>query len=167
MASRDVEDQFRCACPSSPFVPSPSQLAKAPATVSGRARRTKRTPSFRLSADPTPWPPPPRCWPPSCSSTSSPSVSPSVPSRAAPRLTFIIAEACLLAGLVQSAYHTRYRTVFFENPPDCETVRRGTFGAGAAFALTTCVLTSAYYYFFSKARVTFHRREATIGMTPL
>ncbi|XP_062201353.1 uncharacterized protein LOC133903891 isoform X1 [Phragmites australis] len=82
-------------------------------------------------------------------------------------LTFIIAEACLLAGLVQSAYHTRYRTVFFENPPDCETVRRGTFGAGAAFALTTCVLTSAYYYFFSKARVTFHRREATIGMTPL
>ncbi|XP_062206000.1 uncharacterized protein LOC133907909 [Phragmites australis] len=82
-------------------------------------------------------------------------------------LTFIIAEACLLAGLVQSAYHTGYRAVFFENPPDCETVRRGTFGAGAAFALITCVLTSSYYYYFSKARVSFHRREATIGMTPL
>ncbi|TVU32192.1 hypothetical protein EJB05_23914, partial [Eragrostis curvula] len=82
-------------------------------------------------------------------------------------LTFIIAEACLLAGLVQSAYHTGYRTVIFENPPDCETVRRGTFGAGAAFAFITCLLTSGYYYFFSKARVSIHRREATIGMTPL
>ncbi|CAL4934151.1 unnamed protein product [Urochloa decumbens] len=82
-------------------------------------------------------------------------------------VTFIIAEACLLAGLVQSAYHTGYGTVFFENPPDCATVRKGTLGAGAAFALFTCVLTSAYYYFFSKARVNFHRREATIGMTPL
>jgi hypothetical protein len=78
---------------------------------------------------------------------------------------FIIAEACLLAGLVQSAYHTGYRTVFFENPPDCETMRKGTFGAGAAFAFITCLLTSVYYYNFSKARVSFHRREATIGMT--
>ena len=83
------------------------------------------------------------------------------------RVTFIIAEACLLAGLVQSAYHTGYRKVFFENPPDCSTVRRGTLVAGAAFALFTCALTSAYYYCFSKARVNFHRREATIGMTPL
>nr|CAB3499264.1 unnamed protein product [Digitaria exilis] len=82
-------------------------------------------------------------------------------------VTFIIAEACLLAGLVQSAYHTGYRKVFFQNPPDCDAVRRGTFGAGAAFALFTCVLTSSYYYCFSKARVNFHRREATIGMTPL
>uniref|UniRef100_J3N3Q9 Uncharacterized protein n=1 Tax=Oryza brachyantha TaxID=4533 RepID=J3N3Q9_ORYBR len=81
-------------------------------------------------------------------------------------LTFLIAESCLLAGLVQSAYHTRYRTVIFENPPDCEMVRRGTFGAGAAFSLITCVLTGAYYYYFSKARVSFHRREATIGMNP-
>nr|CAB3494303.1 unnamed protein product [Digitaria exilis] len=82
-------------------------------------------------------------------------------------VTFIIAEACLLAGLVQSAYHTGYRKVFFQNPPDCDAVRRGTFGAGAAFALFTCVLTSSYYYCFSMARVNFHRREATIGMTPL
>ncbi|WVZ59469.1 hypothetical protein U9M48_009603 [Paspalum notatum var. saurae] len=82
-------------------------------------------------------------------------------------VAFIIGEACLLAGLVQSAYHTGLRTVFFENPPDCETMRRGTFGAGAAFALFTCVLTSAYYYCYSKARISFHRREATIGMTPL
>ncbi|KAF8672415.1 hypothetical protein HU200_049626 [Digitaria exilis] len=66
-----------------------------------------------------------------------------------------------------SAYHTGYRKVFFQNPPDCDAVRRGTFGAGAAFALFTCVLTSSYYYCFSKARVNFHRREATIGMTPL
>lgn len=82
-------------------------------------------------------------------------------------VAFIIGEACLLAGLVQSAYHTGLRTVIFENPPDCETVRRGTFVAGAVFALCTCLLTSAYYYCYSKARVSFHRREATIGMTPL
>ncbi|RCV42316.1 hypothetical protein SETIT_9G206400v2 [Setaria italica] len=82
-------------------------------------------------------------------------------------VTFIVAEACLLAGLVQSAYHTGYRRVFFENPPDCATVRKGTFVASAAFALFTCVLTSAYYYCFSKARVNFHRQQATIGMTPL
>ncbi|BAF26867.2 Os10g0495900, partial [Oryza sativa Japonica Group] len=82
------------------------------------------------------------------------------------RLTFLIAESCLLAGLVQSAYHTRYRKVFFENPPDCETVRRGTFGAGAAFSLITCVLTGAYYFYFSKSRVSYARREATIGMSP-
>lgn len=79
---------------------------------------------------------------------------------------FLIAESCLLAGLVQSAYHTRYRKVFFENPPDCETVRRGTFGAGAAFSLITCVLTGAYYFYFSKSRVSYARREATIGMSP-
>ena len=83
------------------------------------------------------------------------------------RVTFVIAEACLLAGLLQSAYHTGYRTVFFQNPPDCETVRRGTFGAGAAFALFTCVLTSAYYYYFSKARIHYHRPEVAIGMSPL
>jgi hypothetical protein len=85
------------------------------------------------------------------------------------RVTFIIAEACLLAGLVQSAYHTGYRKVFFENPPDCAMVRKGTFIAGAAFALFTGVLTSAYYYCFSKAWVNFHRpgRGADIGMTPL
>ncbi|XP_066374010.1 uncharacterized protein [Miscanthus floridulus] len=82
-------------------------------------------------------------------------------------VTFVIAEACLLAGLLQSAYHTGYRTVFFQNPPDCETMRRGTLGAGAAFALFTCVLTSAYYYYFSKARIHYHRPEAAIGMTAL
>ncbi|KAK1695040.1 hypothetical protein QYE76_011737 [Lolium multiflorum] len=80
-------------------------------------------------------------------------------------LTFIIAEACLLAGLVQSAYHTGYRTVIFENPPDCETVRRGTFGAGAAFALITGVLTGSYYYCFSKSRGSYQRPEAAIGMS--
>ncbi|KAM0906843.1 hypothetical protein ACQ4PT_016537 [Festuca glaucescens] len=80
-------------------------------------------------------------------------------------LTFLIAEVCLLAGLVQSAYHTGYRKVIFENPPDCETVRRGTFAAGAAFALITGVLTGSYYYYFSKSRVSYQRPEAAIGMS--
>ena len=48
-------------------------------------------------------------------------------------VTFLIAEICLLAGSVRNAYHTKYRTIFSEDPPSCETLRKGVFGAGAAF----------------------------------
>lgn len=68
------------------------------------------------------------------------------------RLTFIIAEACLLAGSVRNAYHTKYRTLFVNDPPSCETVRKGVFGAGAAFVLFTAILSEFYYVSFSKAR---------------
>ncbi|KAI3732063.1 hypothetical protein L1987_63260 [Smallanthus sonchifolius] len=37
-------------------------------------------------------------------------------------VTFIIAEACLLAGSVRNAYHTKYRTVLSANPPSYEGV---------------------------------------------
>ncbi|KAK8368831.1 hypothetical protein V6Z11_A01G070100 [Gossypium hirsutum] len=39
-------------------------------------------------------------------------------------LFFLIAEICLLAGSVRNAYHTKYRTIFSEQPPSCETVRK-------------------------------------------
>ncbi|XP_044398928.1 uncharacterized protein [Triticum aestivum] len=149
-----------------------------PARVLGATSHRRR----RLAPSPTPKPPdraaprrldtgaPSRRHPTPAPSTPPPVacylVSPSpLPPSYAPLLTFLIAEACLLAGLVQSAYHTGYRTVIFENPPDCETVRRGTFGAGAAFALITGVLTGFYYYNFSKARVAYQRPEAAIGMS--
>jgi hypothetical protein len=67
-------------------------------------------------------------------------------------LTFIIAEACLLAGSVTNAYHTKYRTLFVNDPPSCETVRKGVFGAGAAFVFFTAIISEFYYISFSKAR---------------
>jgi len=67
-------------------------------------------------------------------------------------ITFFIAEACLLAGSVRNAYHTRYRNMWDEEaPPSCDTVRKGVFAAGGAFVLFTFILTELYYFFFSKA----------------
>ncbi|KAH7544176.1 hypothetical protein ACOSP7_030734 [Xanthoceras sorbifolium] len=68
---------------------------------------------------------------------------------------FFIAEACLLAGSVRNAYHTKYRTIFNENPPSCETVRKGVFGAGAAFVFLTALVSEFYYVCYSKARESF------------
>ncbi|KAD4982381.1 hypothetical protein R6Q59_001981 [Mikania micrantha] len=66
-------------------------------------------------------------------------------------VTFIIAEACLLAGSVRNAYHTKYRTVLSANPPSCETLRKGVFGAGAAFVVFTGIVSELYYVFYSKS----------------
>jgi len=82
-------------------------------------------------------------------------------------VTFIIAEACLLAGSVRNAYHTKYRTIFGEQPPSCETVRKGVFAAGAAFIFFTCIVSEFYYICYSKARGTFQPYaggEAGVGM---
>ncbi|KAK4387053.1 hypothetical protein Sango_2575900 [Sesamum angolense] len=83
-------------------------------------------------------------------------------------ITFFIAEVCLLAGSVRNAYHTKYRTKFFENPPSCETVRKGVFAAGAAFVLFTGIISEFYYVSYSKARggSTPYGGEAAIGMAP-
>ncbi|KAL6538356.1 hypothetical protein OROGR_012344 [Orobanche gracilis] len=81
-------------------------------------------------------------------------------------VTFFISEICLLAGSVRNAYHTKYRTRFFENPPSCETVRKGVFAAGAAFALFTGIISEFYYVSYSNARGGFrpHGGEAGVGM---
>lgn len=69
---------------------------------------------------------------------------------------FIIAEACLLAGSVRNAYHTKYRTIFnIDNPPSCQTLRKGVFAAGAAFIFLNCIVSELYYISFSKARAGF------------
>uniref|UniRef100_A0A7N0V653 Fiber protein Fb34 n=1 Tax=Kalanchoe fedtschenkoi TaxID=63787 RepID=A0A7N0V653_KALFE len=67
-------------------------------------------------------------------------------------VTFVVAEACLLAGSVQNAYHTKYRTIFSNDPPSCEMLRKGVFGAGAAFVFFTGLLSQFYYATYSKAR---------------
>lgn len=66
-------------------------------------------------------------------------------------LAFIIAGSCLLAGSVRNAYHTKYRTLLKENAPSCETLRKGVFGAGAAFIVFTGIASELYYVSFSKA----------------
>ncbi|KAH0457250.1 hypothetical protein IEQ34_015157 [Dendrobium chrysotoxum] len=67
-------------------------------------------------------------------------------------VTFLIAESCLLAGSVQNAYHTRYRGFFGEDPPSCQTLRKGVFGAGAAFVFFTGILTEFYYISYAKSK---------------
>ncbi|KAL8505925.1 hypothetical protein ACS0TY_016957 [Phlomoides rotata] len=81
-------------------------------------------------------------------------------------VTFLIAEACLLAGSVRNAYHTKYTTQFFNQPPSCETVRKGVFAAGAAFVLFTGIISEFYYTSYSKARGSSapYGGEAGVGM---
>ncbi|XP_076948254.1 uncharacterized protein LOC143620437 [Bidens hawaiensis] len=81
-------------------------------------------------------------------------------------ITFIISEACLLAGSVRNGYHTKYRTLFSEQPPSCETVRKGVFAAGAAFVFITGIISQFYYASYSKARGAFqpYGGEANVGM---
>ncbi|XP_030443520.1 uncharacterized protein LOC115665834 [Syzygium oleosum] len=79
---------------------------------------------------------------------------------------FFIAEVCLFAGSVTNAYHTKYRTIFSENPPSCETVRKGVFGAGAAFIFFTAIVSEFYYTCYSRAMESFqpYGRETGVGL---
>ncbi|XVF87525.1 hypothetical protein PTKIN_Ptkin18bG0127100 [Pterospermum kingtungense] len=63
---------------------------------------------------------------------------------------FFIAEACLLAGSVRNAYHTKYKNLL-NNPPSCATLRKGVFGAGAAFVFLTAIVSELYYVSYAKA----------------
>lgn len=79
--------------------------------------------------------------------------------------TFFIAEICLLAGSVRNAYHTRYTAIFSAETLSCQTLRKGVFGAGAAFVLFTAILSEFYYICYSKARDSFQSTyEASVGM---
>ncbi|XP_010242008.1 PREDICTED: uncharacterized protein LOC104586458 [Nelumbo nucifera] len=82
-------------------------------------------------------------------------------------VTFFIAEICLLAGSARNAYHTKYRTMISSQPPSCQTLRKGVFGAGAAFIFFTGILSELYYVLYAKARDSFqapYARETGVGM---
>ncbi|KAJ6841612.1 uncharacterized protein M6B38_305865 [Iris pallida] len=84
-------------------------------------------------------------------------------------VTFIIAESCLLAGSVENAYHTRYRTLFIDDPPSCQTLRKGVFGAAAAFVFFTAILSELYYFSFTKAKddgLPSYGKDSTVGLAP-
>lgn len=64
---------------------------------------------------------------------------------------FLIAEICLLAGSVRNAYHTKYSAALSDSPFSCETMRKGVFGAGAAFVVLTGIVSELFYVSYSNA----------------
>ena len=54
--------------------------------------------------------------------------------------------SCLLGASVRNAYHTKYRKAL-----SCKVVRKGIFGAGAAFVVFTGVASELFYVSYSKA----------------
>lgn len=85
-------------------------------------------------------------------------------------MTFLVAEACLLAGATKNAYHTKYRSMIYAENFTCETLRKGVFIAGAVFVVATMILNVYFYMYFTKAteaqaaRKTNHA-NSNIGMT--
>lgn len=65
-------------------------------------------------------------------------------------ITFLGAEACLLAGSARNAYHTKYRGVFGGAHLSCATLRKGVFAAGAA--LTFLSMIGSIFYYWTHAR---------------
>ncbi|XP_028547974.1 uncharacterized protein LOC110100595 isoform X1 [Dendrobium catenatum] len=85
------------------------------------------------------------------------------------RLTFLIAESCLIAGARNNAYHTKYRHVIYVQNWTCSSLRKGVFIAGAVFVVFTMILNVYYYMYFAKvmnqsARKT-DRVSSSIGIT--
>ncbi|KAK3009074.1 hypothetical protein RJ639_013631 [Escallonia herrerae] len=84
-------------------------------------------------------------------------------------MTFLVAEACLVAGAKNNAYHTKYRDVINAQDFSCETLRRGVFIAGAVFVIATMILNVYYYMYFtratSQAAGKTKRASSTVGMS--
>ncbi|XAR52449.1 hypothetical protein NMG60_11020537 [Bertholletia excelsa] len=66
-------------------------------------------------------------------------------------VSFLGAEACLLAGSARNAYHTKYRGDFGWGNLSCATLRKGVFAAGAALSLLSMIGSILYYWAHSKA----------------
>jgi len=66
-------------------------------------------------------------------------------------VSFLGAEACLIAGSARNAYHTKYRGVFGGEELSCATLRKGVFAAGAALSFLSMVGSVVYYWVHSKA----------------
>ncbi|WVZ11739.1 hypothetical protein V8G54_016269 [Vigna mungo] len=84
-------------------------------------------------------------------------------------ITFLVAEACLIAGATKNAYHTKYRGMIYAQNFSCEALRKGVFVAGAVFIVATMILNVYYYMYFTKATTTpvshkANRVSSTVGM---
>ncbi|XP_057477779.1 uncharacterized protein LOC130765386 [Actinidia eriantha] len=83
--------------------------------------------------------------------------------------TFLVAEACLVAGAKKNAYHTKYRDIIYAHDFSCETLRKGVFIAGAVFVVATMILNVYFYMYFTKATTQAGQKtkrvNSTVGMT--
>ncbi|XP_057961684.1 uncharacterized protein LOC131153416 [Malania oleifera] len=66
-------------------------------------------------------------------------------------VSFLGAEACLLAGSARNAYHTKYRGIFNADDLSCATLRKGVFAAGAALVMLSMISSIFYFWAHSKA----------------
>lgn len=79
-------------------------------------------------------------------------------------VSFLGAEACLLAGSARNAYHTKYRGYFGANDLSCATLRKGVFAAGAALTLLSMLASILYYWAHSKADTGFWEKHHNEGL---
>ncbi|KAJ8769827.1 hypothetical protein K2173_008234 [Erythroxylum novogranatense] len=82
-------------------------------------------------------------------------------------ISFLGAEACLIAGSARNAYHTKYRGSFGVGHLSCATLRKGVFAAAAALTLLSLLMSILYYWAHSKADTggwEKHRNEG-VGLT--
>lgn len=74
-----------------------------------------------------------------------------------PRISFIIAELCLLVGARLNTIRTHAIVNFSDETDDledelhCKQVKKSLFGAGAAFSFLTLLFSELYYVFITKA----------------
>ncbi|KAG1334708.1 hypothetical protein COCNU_03G008270 [Cocos nucifera] len=83
-------------------------------------------------------------------------------------LSFVVAEACLLAGSARNAYHTKYLGYYMKRDlSSCAALRKGVFAAAAALVLVSMVASLLFYWSYSKADTggwVRHQNEGGIGM---
>ncbi|KAK7357748.1 hypothetical protein VNO80_17044 [Phaseolus coccineus] len=79
-------------------------------------------------------------------------------------ISFLGAEACLLAGSARNAYHTKYRGYFVKHDLSCATLRKGVFAAGAALTLLSMLTSILYYWAHSKADTGFWEKHRNEGL---
>ncbi|KAM7274734.1 hypothetical protein ACFE04_016600 [Oxalis oulophora] len=84
-------------------------------------------------------------------------------------ITFLVAEACTIAGATKNAYHTKYRGMIYADNLSCETLRKGVFVTGAVFVVATMILNVYFYMYFTKAAVPSpahkaNRKSSSVGM---
>lgn len=84
-------------------------------------------------------------------------------------MTFVVAEACLIAGAKKNAYHTQYRNMIYADNFSCESLRKGIFIAGAVFVIATMILNVYFYMYFTKATTQAAKKinhaSSDVGMT--
>ncbi|KAJ6718814.1 AEROBIC COPROPORPHYRINOGEN-III OXIDASE (DUF1218) [Salix purpurea] len=79
-------------------------------------------------------------------------------------LSFLGAEACLLAGSARNAYHTKYRGLFRQSELSCATLRKGVFAAGAALTLLSLIGSIIYYFAHSRADTGGWEKHQNVGV---